>query len=102
MTDIFFGIQTYYKLGQHVLKIRVDFITNWGKYYKLGQVYYKLRQLLQIVVNIYKLGLNKFKQNRIRGRDRIFQDHLSSPLPFAILIMIPLILILSDIKAGHH
>ena len=89
-------------MGQHVLKIRVDFITNWGKYYKLGQVYYKLRHLLQIVVNIYKLGLNKFKQNRIRGRNRIFQGHLSSPLPFAILIMIPPILILSDIKAGHH
>ena len=55
-----------------LLQIRARFITNWGRYYKLGQillqigagitnwgkVYYKLRQVLQIGANYYKLGHN--------------------------------------------
>ena len=51
----------YYKLGQTLLEIGASIVTNWGSYYKLGQLllrnraaitnwgrYYKLEQLLQI------------------------------------------------------
>ena len=46
----------YYKLGQkllqigaaQLLQIGASVITNWGRYYKLGQNYYKLGQVLQI------------------------------------------------------
>ena len=51
----------YYKLGQ--LQIWASVATNLGSYYKLGQRYYKIRQLLQgggkVITNwgrYYKLG----------------------------------------------
>ena len=69
----------YYKLGQtllqigaaSLLQIRASFITNWGRYYKLGQpllqnraaitnwgkIYYKLGQVLQIRAIITNWGI---------------------------------------------
>ena len=51
----------YYQLGQTLLEIGASVVTNWGSYYKLGQLllqnraaitnwgrYYKLGKLLQI------------------------------------------------------
>ena len=46
----------YYKLGQTLLQIGAasslqigtSAVTNWGNSYKLGQLYYKIGQLLQI------------------------------------------------------
>ena len=37
------GQVVYYKVGQS----RAIVITKWGSYYKVGQIYYKVGQLLQ-------------------------------------------------------
>ena len=37
----------YYKLGQIFLQIGASVVKNWGSYYKLGNRYYKIGQLLQ-------------------------------------------------------
>ena len=55
----------YYKVGQNLLQSGAafllqsgaGFITKWGSYYKVGQFYYKVGQLLQSGAIITKWGI---------------------------------------------
>ena len=54
----------YYKMGQELLQIRASnilqneaiVITKWGRYYRVGQLYKKVGQVLQSGADITKSG----------------------------------------------
>ena len=51
-----------------LLQSGARFITKWGRYYKVGQNYYKVGQVLQSGAIITKWGITRFeKTNSLHG-----------------------------------